>query len=107
MGCWFIMILWHSLRLLMDTNYTDKFINDSIPSLDQSVPQHVSWRDLPDQEEGLGELLNGILECSHSAAQQHAPATNGNGTSTSCTATIVDQVARLPGLHDYPLEGSL
>ena len=44
----------------MDTNYTDNFIDDGVPSLDQSVPQHVSWRDLPDREEGLGELLNGI-----------------------------------------------
>ena len=44
----------------MDTNYTDNFIDDSIPTLDLSIPQHASWRDLPDQEEGLGELLNGI-----------------------------------------------
>ena len=103
MGCWFVMILWRGLRLLMDTNYTDNFIDDGVPSLDQSVPQHVSWRDLPDWEEGLGKLLMGILERSRRAAPWLAPATDGNSTSTSYTATIVDQVARSPGLHDYPL----
>jgi hypothetical protein len=53
----------------MDTNHADQFIDDEVHSLDQSISwQHLSWKDLPDQE-GLSELLTGILECSHIAAQ--------------------------------------
>jgi hypothetical protein len=98
----------------MDTNHTDNFIDDGIHSLDQSTPpDHVSWRDLPDWQGGLGELLTRILERSrstaqHSAAQrstaqQGVPSTDDNSTSTSYTATAIDQVARSPGLHEYPL----
>jgi hypothetical protein len=88
----------------MDTNHTDNFIDDRIHSLNQSTPpDHVSWRDLPDQPEGLGEILSRILERSHSTVQRGAPSTNDNSVLTSCTATTIDQVARSPGLHEYPL----
>jgi hypothetical protein len=88
----------------MDTNHTDNFIDDGIHSLDQSTPpDHVSWRDLPDRQGGLGELLTRILERSRSTAQQGVPSTDDNSTSTSYTATAIDQVARSPGLHEYPL----
>jgi hypothetical protein len=88
----------------MDTNHTDNFIDDRIHSLDQSTPpDHVSWRDLPDWQGGLGELLTRILEHSHSTVQQGVPSTDDNSTLTSYTATTIDQVARSPGLHEYPL----
>ena len=91
----------------MDTNHTDhtdNFIDDRIHSLDQSTPpDHVSWRDLPDWQGGLDELLTRILEHSHSTAQQGAPSTDDNSVSTSYTATTINQVARSPGLHEYPL----
>ena len=64
MGSWFITILWCGLLLLMDTN-TDNFVNNR--NLDQSV--YVSWKDIPDWEEGLGEFLLGfwnILTVQHS-----------------------------------------
>jgi hypothetical protein len=86
------------------THHTDNFIDNGVHSLDQSVsPQHVSWRDLPDREEGLGELLTGILERSRSAAQRRAPATDDDNTTMGYTATVVNEVARSPGPHDYPL----
>ena len=88
----------------MDTDHTDNFIDDGVHSLDQSTPpHHVSWRDLPERQEGLGELLTRILECSRSTAQRSAPATDDNSASTSYTATAIDQVARSPRLHEYPL----
>ncbi|KAF8226539.1 hypothetical protein L208DRAFT_1301333 [Tricholoma matsutake] len=65
--------------------------------------QHISWRDLPNQEEGLGEFLTGILECSCSAAQRCAPSPDDNNTSISHTTTLLDKVARSPGPDDYPL----
>lgn len=86
--------------LLMDTNHTDNFIDDGVES---TSPYHVSWKDLPDRQEGLGELVTRILERSRSAAQQCAPATDDNSASISYTATVVDQVVRSPGPHDYPL----
>ena len=47
---------------LTNTNHTDDFIDDRVHGLDRSVPpHHVSWQDLPDWEEGLGDLLNRIL----------------------------------------------
>jgi len=98
MGLQFVTILWCGLLLLMDTN-PDNFVNDR--NLDQSV--HVSWKDIPDQEEGLGEFLTGILEHSHGATQQCAPTTDKNNASTSYTATLIDDVARSPQPHDYPL----
>jgi len=98
MGSQFVTILWCGLLLLMDTN-PDNFVNDR--NLDQSM--HVSWKDLPDWEEGLGKFLTGILECSHGATQQCAPTTDENNASTSYTTTLIDDVARLPQLHDYPL----
>jgi len=98
MGLWFITILWCGLLLLMDTN-PDNFVNNR--NLDQSV--HVSWKDIPDWEEGLGEFLTGILEHSCSATQWRAPTTDENNTSTSYTATLIDDVARSPQPHDYPL----
>lgn len=64
---------------------------------------HVLWKDLPDLEEGLGELLTGILECSRRAAQRFALATNNNNTPMSYTATLIAEVARSPGPDDYPL----
>jgi hypothetical protein len=97
MGSWFVAILWGGLLLLMGTN-PDNFVDDRVHSLDQSA--HISWRSLPDREEGLGELLTGILERSRSAAQRRAPATDA---SINYTATLVDEVARSPGPHDYPL----
>jgi hypothetical protein len=96
MGSWFITILWCGLLLLMNTN-PDNFVDDR--NLDQSM--HISWRDLPDWEEGLGEFLTGILERSHSATQWCAPTTDENNASTSYTVTLVDEVARSPEWHDY------
>ena len=91
----------------MDTNHTDhtdNFIDDRIHILDQSTPpDHVSWRDLPDRQGGLDELLTRILEHLCSTAQWGAPSTDNNSVSTSYTATAINQVARLPGLHEYPL----
>ena len=90
--------------LHMDTIHTDSFIDDGDNSPDKIVsPQHVSWRDLPDREEGLSELLTQILEHSRSTAQRHAPATDDNNASMSYTATVVNEVVRSPGVHDYPL----
>jgi hypothetical protein len=100
MGSRFVTILWGGLSLLMGTN-PDNFVDDRVHSLDQTA--HVSWRDLPDREEGLGEFLTGILERSRSAAQRCAPATDDNNTSIDYTATLIDGVARSPGPHDYPL----
>jgi hypothetical protein len=92
-----------SLLLLMDTNHADQFIDDEVHSLDQSVSrQHLSWKDLPDRE-GLNELLTGILERSRIAAQGRAPATDNNNRSISYTATLINEIARSPGPHDYPL----
>ncbi|KAF8235623.1 hypothetical protein L208DRAFT_1256229 [Tricholoma matsutake] len=82
----------------------NNFIDDRVHSLDQSISlQHVSWRDLPNQEEGLGKFLTGILECSCSAAQRCAPSPDDNNTSISHTTTLLDEVARSPGPDDYPL----
>ena len=81
----------------MDINHADQFIDDEpeVHSLDQSVSRpYVSWKDLPDQEEGLGDLLTGILERSHIAAQGQAPATDDNNRSPGYTATIIDEIAR-------------
>jgi hypothetical protein len=100
MGSRFVTILWGGLLFLMETN-ADNFIDDKVHSLDQSA--HVSWRDLPDREEGLGELLTGILERSRSTAQRHAPTTDDNDTSVSYTSTLMEEVARSPRPHDYPL----
>ena len=88
----------------MNTIHTGSFIDDGDDSPDEIVfLLHVSWRDLPDREEGLSELLTGILECSRGTAQRRAPATDDNDTSMSYTATIVNEVARSPGVHDYLL----
>ena len=89
----------------MNTNHMDNFIDDGVHSLNQSTPpQHVSWRDLSDWQDGLGELLTRILEHSHSAAQQGAPSTDDNSMSTSYTATTIGQVVRSPRLLEYPLQ---
>ena len=64
-----------------DINHADQFIDDKpeVHSLDQSISwPYVSWKDLPDWEEELGDLLTGILECSRIAAQGRAPATDDN-----------------------------
>lgn len=98
MGSRFVTILWAGLLLLIDTN-PENFFDDR--NLDHST--HVSWRDLPDREDGLGELLTGILERSRRAAQRHAPTTDDNNTPMNYTATLVAEVARAPGPHDYPL----
>ena len=98
MGSRFVIILWAGLLLLMNTN-PENFFDDR--SLVQGT--HVSWKDLPDREEGLGKLLKGILERSRSAAQRCAPATNDNNTPTSYTATLIAEVARSPGPDEYPL----
>ena len=94
----FVTILWGGLLLLIDTNPENFFDNRSLVQ-----GMHVLWKDLPNLEEGLGELLTGILESSHSAAQRFAPATNNNNTPMSYTATLIDEVARSPGPDDYPL----
>jgi hypothetical protein len=103
MGSQFVAILWDGLLLLMDT-IPDNFIDDRVHSLDQNVSlQHVSWRDLPNREEGLGEFLTGILERSRSAAQRRAPSPDDNNTSIRHTTTLLEEMARLPGPDDYPL----
>ena len=84
------------LLLIMDSN-SDNFVDDRI--IDQNT--HISWRSLPDrEEEGLGDLLTGILERSCNAAQRHPCATDVND---SYTVTVLAEVAKSPGLHDYPL----
>jgi hypothetical protein len=88
----------------MNTIHTNSFIDEGDNSPNNIIsPPHVSWRDLPDREEGLSELLTWILERSCSAAQRRAPATDDNDASMSYTTTVVNEVARSPGLHDYPL----
>ena len=84
MGSRFVIILWAGLLLLMNTN-PENFFDDR--SLVQGT--HVSWKDLPDREEGLGKLLTGILECSRSTAERRAPTTNNNNTPMSYTATLI------------------
>ena len=78
---------------------TRNFFDDSTP--DQG--NHIPWRDLPNWEDELGELLAGILEHSRSAAQWHAPAANDDTTPLNYTTTIIAEVARAPGPDDYPL----
>jgi hypothetical protein len=85
----------------MDTNHADNFIDDEVQSVDQGVSQqYTSWRDLPDWEEGLSELLTRILEHSQCAAPRRVLDDN---KSTCYTAALMDEVVRSPGPHDYPL----
>ena len=93
-----ITILWAGLLLLIDMK-PGNFFDDS--ALNQG--NHIPWRDLPNWEDGMGKLLAGIWEHSRSAAQQHAPTANDDTTPLNYTATIIAEVARAPGLDDYPL----
>ena len=88
MELWCVTILWAGLLLLIDTK-PENFFDNRI--LDQG--NHVLWRDLPSQEDGLGKLLAGILEHSYSAAQQCAPIANNNNTPMNYTATVIAEVA--------------
>jgi hypothetical protein len=99
MGSRFVTILWSGLLLIMHIN-SDHFVDDR--ALDQSA--HISWRGLPDrEEEGLGELLTGILERSRNAAQRHPPATDDNDAPMTYAATVLANIVRSPGPDDYPL----
>ena len=80
------------------------FINDEdTAEPDESRPQkQLSWKDLPDREEGFGQLLAEILKRSLNS---------GGGTSASRnvtdglrdTVTPIAHVGRLPMSHDFPL----
>jgi len=77
----------------------DSFIEHQDPELDESLPQQpLSWRDLSDQEEGLGEFLDGILECSHN--RQEVPIAGNN---VEDTLTSIADTERSPTLSDHPL----
>jgi len=80
----------------------DNFIDDGDHVIDQSIhQQHLSWKDLPNQDEGLSELLARILDRSRPAVWQ-APIV-GSDEEADHTAATVDNILRLLGLHDYPL----
>ena len=95
-----VCCLFQALSATAHSLILDGFIDDQDKGLDEGVPwQHLSWRNLSDQEEGLGEFLDRILE--HSCnARQGVPIAGNSAEDT--LFTIVD-ARRSPTLSDYSL----
>lgn len=94
----------HHFLTLPATTYTsilDTFIDDEAEEINEGQPrQHLLWRNLPDQEEGLYEFLDGILERSCHNARQGVT-TAGNGIEDALSSVV--DTRRSPTLSDYPL----
>jgi hypothetical protein len=93
-------IIFHGTKI-----YVDDFINnDKDPAeLDEaSTQQQLSWKQLPDREDGFGRLLTEILERSLNSGGRNLALREATEHPDDITTSLV-QVGRSPTSRDFPL----